>query len=125
MKALVVYDSVYGNTEQIARAIGGAISGDVKVVSVNEVNPSDLESIDLLVVGAPTYGGRPTPPAQEFLKGISGTAIKGVKVVAFDTRVTAKWVVIFTFAAGKIARSLTSGPTFTASVSCSHAYDDV
>lgn len=34
MKALVVYDSVYGNTEKIAKAIGGAIIGDVKVLRV-------------------------------------------------------------------------------------------
>ena len=32
MKVLVVYDSAYGNTEKIARAIGSAISGDVKVL---------------------------------------------------------------------------------------------
>ena len=106
MKALVVYDSVYGNTEKVARAIGGAISGDVKVLSAGEVNPSNLESIDLLIVGAPTQGGRPTPPVQEFLKGISPTAIKGMKVASFDTRLTAKWVIIFSYAAGKITRSL-------------------
>ena len=34
MKAIIVYDSVYGNTEKIARAIGEAIikSGEAKVV---------------------------------------------------------------------------------------------
>ena len=31
MKALVVYDSMYGNTEEIAKAIGGAITGEVKL----------------------------------------------------------------------------------------------
>ena len=31
MKTLVVYDSVYGNTEEIAKAIGDAISGEVKL----------------------------------------------------------------------------------------------
>jgi len=31
MKTLIVYDSVYGNTEKIAKAIGGAITGDVKL----------------------------------------------------------------------------------------------
>jgi len=29
MKALVVYDSVFGNTEQIARAIGEALGAEV------------------------------------------------------------------------------------------------
>jgi hypothetical protein len=32
MKTLVVYDSVYGNTESIARAIGDAVGGEVEVL---------------------------------------------------------------------------------------------
>ena len=53
MKALIVYDSVYGNTEEIARAVAGALtpSGEVKVLRVGEANPSEFESVDLLVVG--------------------------------------------------------------------------
>jgi flavodoxin len=42
MKTLVVYDSVYGNTEIIARAIGDAIPGEVKVVRVAQVNEEDF-----------------------------------------------------------------------------------
>jgi flavodoxin I len=109
MKALIVYDSTYGNTEKIARSIGGAITGDVKVLRTGEVNPSDLESIDLLIVGSPTYGGRPTPAMQDFLnKTITGCSLKDIGVAAFDTRVGAKWVKIFGFASGKIAGSLKS-----------------
>ena len=33
MKTLIVYDSVHGNTEKIARAIGDAIAGEVEAVS--------------------------------------------------------------------------------------------
>ena len=106
MKTLVVYDSVYGNTEQIARAIGGAITGDVKVLHVGEANPSELEGIDLLVIGAPTQAGRPSPAMQGFLKKVSEPDIKGINVAAFDTRISAKWVGIFGYAAGKIAKNL-------------------
>jgi len=106
MKALVVYDSVYGNTEEIAKSIGDAIAGDVKVLRAGEVNPSDVELLDLLIAGSPTYGGRPTPLIQGFLKEVSGSAVKGVKVTAFDTRFSTKWVKIFGFAAGKIAGHL-------------------
>jgi flavodoxin I len=106
MKSLIVYDSAYGNTEKIARSIGDAIVGDVKVLRASEVNPSDVESLDLLIVGSPTYGGRPTPPIQAFLKEVSEPAVKGLKVATFDTRVPAKWVKIFGFAAGKIAGRL-------------------
>jgi flavodoxin I len=108
MKVLVVYDSVYGNTEEIARAIGGAITGDVTVVRAGEAGPSELESIDLLIVGAPTQGGRATPPVQNFLNKVAEPAVKGIDVAAFDTRISSKWVGIFGYAAGKIGKKLKS-----------------
>jgi flavodoxin len=106
MKALVVYDSTYGNTEKIAKAIGGAITGDVKVLRAGEVNPAELNSYDLLVIGSPTYGGRPMPSMLELLNKIPESSIKGKNVAAFDTRLTSKIVKIFGFAAGRIANSL-------------------
>ena len=86
LKSLVVYDSMYGNTEKIARSIGSAITGDVKVLHVNEVNPPELESIDLLIVGSPTQGFRPTKPVKTFIESIPGETVKGITVAAFDTR---------------------------------------
>ena len=108
MKVLIVYDSAYGNTEKIARAIAGALtpSGEVKVLRPGEVNPSELESVDLLIVGSPTQGGRPTPAIQDFINRVPERAIKGVNVAAFDTRFSTKLVGIFGYAAGKIANSL-------------------
>jgi flavodoxin len=106
MRILVVYDSVYGNTEQIARAIGGAIANDVRIFHVREVEPSELKGIDLLIIGAPTQGGRPTPVIQDFLKKVSEPDIRGMNIATFDTRISAKWVGIFGYAAGRIARSL-------------------
>ena len=106
MKVLVVYDSVYGNTEQIARAIGGAIANDVKVLHAREAEPSELQGIDLLIAGAPTQGGRPTQAMQDFLKRVSESDIKGMNVATFDTRISAKWVGIFGYAAGRIAKNL-------------------
>ena len=106
MKVLVVYDSVYGNTEQIARSIGGAIANDVKVLHARETEPSELQGIDLLIAGAPTQGGRPTQAMQDFLKRASESDIKGMNVATFDTRISAKWVGIFGYAAGRIAKNL-------------------
>jgi flavodoxin len=106
MKTWVVYDSVHGNTEKIAQAIGAAIGADVPVVRVSEVDLSKLESVDLLIAGAPTYGGRPREPMQDWLNQIPAGALQGKHVAAFDTRIGAFWVRIFGFAAGKIARSL-------------------
>ncbi|HLE81662.1 MAG TPA: flavodoxin family protein [Dehalococcoidia bacterium] len=114
MNALIVYDSLHGNTEKIARAIAAALapSGDVKVLRAGEANISELESVDLLIVGSPTQGGRPTPAIQDFLNRVSEPAIKGISVAAFDTRISTRWVGIFGYAAGRIAGSLkTKGGT--------------
>ncbi len=108
MKTLVVYDSVSGNTEKIAQAMGGALGAEVRVIRVSEINPSALEKIDLLIVGSPTHGGRPTPAVQSFLNKIPENGLQGVKVAAFDTRVAAKLAKIFGYAAGKIADNLKS-----------------
>lgn len=106
MKALVVYDSLHGNTEKIARAIGDAITGEVEVLRVGVVNTSELKPCDLFIVGSPTHGGRPTSAIQDFLKKIPKSTIDGIDVAAFDTRFSKTWVKIFGFAAKKIADNL-------------------
>jgi flavodoxin I len=106
MNTLVVYDSVYGNTEKIARAIGENLSGEVRVIRVGDVDVSALKSLDLLFVGSPTHGGRPSPATRELLDEIQPPALEGIKVAAFDTRLTTRWAGILGFAAGRIAKSL-------------------
>ena len=116
MKSLIVYDSIYGNTEKIARAVADAIapSGEVKVVQAGEANPPELESTDLLIVGSPTHGGRPTPPVQDFLNKVP--KLQGINVAAFDTRSQSKFARVFGNAAGRIARNLEKkGGTLVAS----------
>ncbi len=106
MKALIVYDSVYGNTEKIAQAIGDAVGREVRVLRVGEVDVTELNTLGLLFVGAPTHGGRPSPTMREFLDRVPPSALKGINVAAFDTRMTTRWVRIFGYAAGRIAKSL-------------------
>ncbi len=106
MKTLIVYDSVYGNTEKIAQAIGSAIPGEVKAVRAGEANSARLKTINLLIVGSPTHGGRPTPAIQDFLNKIPKSALSGVNVAAFDTRLSMRLVGIFGYAAERIADSL-------------------
>ena len=108
MKALIVYDSVYGNTEKIARAVAEAISqpDEVKVLRAGEADPSELAITDLLVVGSPTHGGRPMPAVQEFLNKVTQPSLEGINVAAFDTRATSKFARVFGYAAGRIAGHL-------------------
>jgi flavodoxin len=105
MKALIVYDSQYGNTEKIARAIGGAIPGS-RVIHASEAGPSDLETVELLIVGSPTHGGRPMGAVQSFISKTPATAIKGINVAAFDTRFKSIFAKIFGYAAGRITDPL-------------------
>ena len=55
MRALVVYESMYGNTRAIAEAVaeGLAAAGEVAVRPVHEAG--DPRDCDLLVVGGPTH----------------------------------------------------------------------
>jgi flavodoxin len=89
MKALVVYDSVFGNTEQVAREIGKALEagGNVQTPRVTEVDMDQLSGLELLVVGSPTRGFRPTEGITQFLKSLPEGRLNGVKVAAFDTRI--------------------------------------
>ncbi|MBN1481165.1 nitric oxide synthase [candidate division KSB1 bacterium] len=88
MKKWVVYDSAYGNTEQIAWAIGSAFSSaeDVVVVRASEVKVEQLSEVKLLVVGSPTQKFRPLAGITNFLQSIPPNGLRGIKVVAFDTR---------------------------------------
>jgi len=90
MKALVIYDSVFGNTEQIAQAIGNALGSqeDVEILRVSNVKPEQLTGLKLLIVGSPTRQFRPTAAINNLLKRIPKNGLKGVKVAAFDTRFT-------------------------------------
>ncbi len=90
MKILVVYDSVFGNTEKIAQTIGSAVGsrGEVRILRVGEVTSEELSAVGALFVGSPTRGFRPTPAVTNLLKGISAVALKGVRVAAFDTRIS-------------------------------------
>ena len=57
MKALVVYESMFGSTEQIARAVaaGLAESVDVQVADVTDAPPEPDPDVALIVAGGPTH----------------------------------------------------------------------
>jgi flavodoxin I len=83
---LVVYDSIFGNTEKIAQAIGEALDNSA-VVKVSEVSQADLENLQILIVGSPTRAFRPTPETMVFIRGLGRNTLSSVKAAAFDTRI--------------------------------------
>ena len=88
MKAVVLYDSAYGNTRHIAEAIARSLEGTgAEAVQVPEFRSKDLQPGDLLVVGSPINGWRPTPIISAALDAFGPGQLRGVKAAAFDTRV--------------------------------------
>ncbi|HEX7555952.1 MAG TPA: flavodoxin family protein [Leptolinea sp.] len=89
MKALIVYDSFFGNTEKIARAVGTALGlAKTDVVKVGELQSAQLAGLELLIVGSPTRAMQASDGIKAFLKGLPSNSLNGVKVAAFDTRMT-------------------------------------
>jgi flavodoxin len=64
MKALVVYESLFGNTEQVARAVATGLRGrlDVELVEVGDAPAEIPPATDLVVVGGPTHAFSMTRP---------------------------------------------------------------
>ena len=70
MKALVVYDSFFGNTEKVAQAMGDALASQAQVqtLRVGDVRPEHVTGLDLLIVGSPTRAFSPSPAIKNWLK---------------------------------------------------------
>jgi hypothetical protein len=116
MKAVVVYESMYGNTHAIAEAIAEGLRAgvdDVSVVTTHDADASTGQDADLVVVGGPTHVhglSRPStrkaaveaaekpdsglevepdaigPGVREWLDGLSPAA---GRAATFDTRIDA------------------------------------
>ncbi|HEX2858174.1 MAG TPA: hypothetical protein VHO26_11990 [Propionibacteriaceae bacterium] len=109
MKALVMYESMFGNSERIAHAIADGLAEHVDVV-VRDVTTSPGGEVphgtDLLVVGGPTHAfsmsrastredairqgagqGLASRGLREWLDGLDAD-LHGVAAASFDTRVS-------------------------------------
>lgn len=111
MKAVIAYESFWGNTAVVARAIAAGIGPGTPALPTSEATPEALEGADLLVVGSPVIAFRlpteavrrsltrevkaPRPPdlsqpsLASWLAGLRPGA--GAAVAAFDTRAKGPW----------------------------------
>jgi len=94
MKALVVYESFFGNTEAIARAVANGLAAryEVSVQRVGDVNPEQFKGFDLVAIGSPTRAFQPSEGTKALLKSLPAGALQGIRVAAFDTRMDVKEV---------------------------------
>jgi hypothetical protein len=115
MRAVVIYESIFGNTKAVAEAIADGLRGRFELC-VAEVSaaPSSLVGIDLLVVGGPIHAWSMTramtrkgareqaaaaqvePPStgiglREFLQDLPSAPETGIAAAAFDTAIRTSW----------------------------------
>ena len=106
MRVLVVYESLWGNTERVARTIGTRLADFADVVVVDsDAAPTSVAGFDALVVGGPTHAftmtrattradavrshsapHEPERGIREWLAGLDRPA-DPIPAAAFDTRV--------------------------------------
>jgi hypothetical protein len=106
MNALIVYDSTFGNTERIARAIAGRLESAL-LIRAEEAGTLERPECDLLIVAGPTQRHGVSPALREWLERLPRGALKDVPAAAFDTRYRMSWLL----SGSAAARIASHGPT--------------
>ena len=74
MKALVVYESLWGNTAAVARAIAAGLGPEARALSTAEATPEALAGAELVVAGSPLFAFQlPTDAIRETIRKKSAT----------------------------------------------------
>lgn len=101
MKSLVVHFSKFGNTQKIAEAIAEILrsAGDVPLISLNQLNISDFNETDLLVMGVPTHRMKLPDEVKMKLALFPRRIMHHIPFAAFDTSYKmSPWLARFTAA---------------------------
>jgi flavodoxin len=90
-RAIVIFDTRYGNTEKIARSLEGGLKQvgiQTDCVSAKEVNLPSLREYDLIVLGAPTEWLTASKLMKDFLESLKGMDLSEKYGFAFDTKLS-------------------------------------
>jgi len=89
MKSMILYDSVFGNTEHLARCMGDTLAalGECRVIRVQDFTRGMLQGTELILLGSPTRAFKPTPAMMNLLRSLPPGALETVDVGVFDTRI--------------------------------------
>ncbi|HEV2226312.1 MAG TPA: flavodoxin domain-containing protein [Nitrososphaerales archaeon] len=89
MKACVVFDTRYGNTERIAKSVASGLKEagiEAACIQAKDLTSSSLKQYDLICAGAPTEWLTASKPMKRFLEGLHGEVLSGKYGFAFDTK---------------------------------------
>jgi len=89
MRACVIFDTRYGNTEKVARALeAGLIESGIQTncLGIKDLTIGSLNQYDLICVGGPTQYRTASKSMQEFLNAVADVKLSGKLAFAFDTR---------------------------------------
>lgn len=88
MRIVIVYDTKFGNTEKVARAIahGASELGTVRLMDGGELARPFVDRPDLLIIGGPTQKRGMSPGFREVVDALMRGGVAGVPTAAFDTR---------------------------------------
>lgn len=87
---VLVYDSLFGNTAQIAHAMADeaiSIGNELKEMSVDKFDVELLRNADILLIGSPTQAFSASKSMLDFLGKITTDCIQNKKTIVFDTRI--------------------------------------
>jgi len=92
-RAVVVYDTKFGNTERLANALAEGLKKqgvEVDCVKVDVVDVSKLADYGLLVVGGPIHAFGISKPMKDFIEKLKNVDLRGKKAFAFDTKLKSR-----------------------------------
>jgi flavodoxin len=108
LNALVVYFSKFGNTQMVAESIEKAFEsvGSVRLLSSDQLEASDLEDSDLVVMGCPTHKMNLPKAVRPVFERLPKRVLRGKNVAAFDTSYKMSPMMARFTAAKKLAQKL-------------------
>jgi flavodoxin len=87
-KAIVIYESMFGNTKRAAEAIVDGMKGagvEATLSTPKELDPNQLSDFDAIIIGSPNHMGGATRGIKKFIDKLGKLKLEGKLVAVFDT----------------------------------------
>ena len=89
-RAIVIFDSKYGNTGEVAKSLADGLQKagmNTSCLNMRDVKAETLSEYDFIAVGAPTQAFSASKPMKDFLEQLENVeGLKGKQGFAFDTK---------------------------------------